>query len=391
MGRSVRGEKDYSVILLVGTSLVRFVRMPESRAFLSAQTRQQIEIGLQVTEFAKEDLQKGVKPDVSLEDVIAQCLKRDDGWKDYYVEQMDRLTSPSGTPKRLEVFSLELQAEIAARESRYEDAASIAQDICDRMSTDAEKGWYLQEMARHLYRASKVKAEEIQTAAHRKNRFLLRPNSRVGTTIQLPFAQKRVERVMDWIRGHADAKSLIISVDTLLSDLRFGVDADTFEAALHRLGEALGFACERPDKEWKEGPDNLWRIRDNLCLVIECKSEVGLQRADIEKRETEQMNKSYAWFTKEYPSVQAECVMIIPPKKLARGAGLLQPTTVLQKQGLEMLTRNVRAFFAEFFSQDLRNLSERNVGQALERHKLGVDHLMKAYTVAIQAGGLPQR
>ncbi len=390
MGRSVRGEKDYSVVLLIGMSLVRFVRMPESRAFLSAQTRQQIEIGLEVTEFAKEDVQKGMKPDAALETVLSQCLKRDSDWKDYYIEQMDRITNPSATPKKLNVFTLELRAEVAAREGRYEDAANLAQDICDQhVASDAEKGWYLQEMARHLYRSSKVKSENIQTVAHRKNRFLLRPGSRVGTTIQLPFAQKRVERVVHWIRGNSDSKALALSVDSLLSDLRFGVDADTFEAALHRLGEALGFACERPDKEWKEGPDNLWRVRDNSCLVIECKSEVNLQRAEIDKRETDQMNKSHAWFTKEYPGVQSQCILIIPPKKLANGAGLLQPMTVLQKNGLERFTKNVRAFFGEFFAQDLQNLSEQNVSQALERHQLGVDHLLKAYTASIQGAGLP--
>lgn len=391
MGRSVRGEKDYSVVLLIGTNLVRFVRMPESRAFLSAQTRQQIEIGLEVAEFAQEDLQKGMTPAAALDGVLSQCLKRDSGWKDYYVEQMDKIADPSAIPKRLEVFTLELRAETAARQGRYEDAASISQKIGDQhMTTDAERGWYLQEMARHLYRSSKVKSETIQTAAHRKNRFLLRPGSRVGTTIQLPFAQKRVETVLKWVSSHSDPKALVLSVDALLSDLRFGVDADKFESALHRLGEALGFACEQPDKEWKEGPDNLWRIRDDRCLVIECKSEVTLQRAEIHKRETDQMNKSYAWFTKEYPGVQSECVLIIPPKKLADGASVLQPTSVLQKNGLDKVTKNVRAFFGEFFAQDLHNLSEQNIAQALERHQLGVDHLLKRYTVAVQGAGLPQ-
>jgi replicative superfamily II helicase len=391
MGRSVRGEKDYSVVLLIGTSLVRFVRMPDSRAFLSPQTRQQIEIGIDVAGFAQEDLEKGTKPLDVLISLLDQCLKRDAGWKAFYSEQMDKIAAPAATPKRLDVFSAELRCEVAAREGRYEDAANIAQDIADKHAqTGAEKGWYLQEAARHLYRSSKVKSEELQTAAHRRNHFLLRPGSRSAIVVQLPFAQKRVERVMDWIKSHPDPKSLAVSVEALLSDLRFGVDAETFEAAMHRLGEALGFACERPDKEWKEGPDNLWRVRDNRCLVIECKSEVKLDRAEIEKRETEQMDKSYAWFCKHYPGVQAECVLVIPPKRLSSGAAVLQPTAILQKKGLEKLLANVRSFFGEFFALDLQSLSERNVGKALEKHQLGVDHLMTTYTSKTQDGGLPQ-
>ncbi|HYI01660.1 DEAD/DEAH box helicase [Hyalangium sp.] len=390
MGRSVRGEKDYSVVLLIGTSLVRFVRMPDSRAYLSPQTRQQIEIGLDVAGFAQEDLEKGMQPEAVLNTLLSQCLKRDDGWKAYYIEHMDKLADPAAAPKRLEIFALELKAEVAALERRYEDAANITQQLSDKhVSTEAEKGWYLQEMARHLYRSSKVKSQEMQTTAHRKNHFLLLPNSSSAKVPQLPFAQKRVEKVIDWLKKHEDPSALTVSIEALLSDLRFGVDAEVFEAAFHRLGEALGFACERPDKEWKEGPDNLWRIRDNHCLIVECKSEVKVERAEIEKRESEQMNRSAAWFIKHYPGVIAECVLVIPPKKLASAAALLQPTTVLQKKGLDKLVANVRAFFGEFFTQDLQNLSERNVGQALERHQLGVDHLLRAYTVQAQGGGLP--
>lgn len=391
MGRSVRGEKDYSVVLLIGTSLVRFVRMPDSRAYLSPQTRQQIEIGVEVADFAQEDLEKGTAPDLVLDTLMAQCLRRDSDWKTFYVEQMDKIVAPAATPKRLEIFTLELKAEKAALQGRFEDAANTTQEICDKhATTEAEKGWYLQEVARHLYRSSKLKSEEAQTAAHRRNHFLLRPGTRSATVIQLPFAQKRVERVIDWFKGHPDPKSLMVSVDTLLADIRFGVDAETFEAAMHRLGEALGFACERPDKEWKEGPDNLWRVRDNRCLIIECKSEVKLERAEIDKRETEQMNRSAAWFGKHYPGVAADCVLIIPPKKLSSAAALIQPTTVLQKKGLEKLTKNVRSFFGEFFSVELQDLSERNVSKALDRHQLGADYLLKDYTVAVRQGGLPR-
>lgn len=390
LGRSVRGEKDYSVILLIGANLVRFVRMPGSKAFLSAQTHQQIKVGTEVTGFIADEIQKGISPVQALVNVINQCLQRDDGWKAFYKEKMDEIADPGAIPKRLDIFALELMAEIAAQEGRYEDAAEVCQKICDEHAEDdSERGWYLQEMARHLYRLSKVRSEKKQTAAHRKNRFLLRPLTDVVTD-QLPFAQRRVEKIIEWIKSHKDADALRVGVDTLLSDLRFGVDADTFEDAIHRLGEALGFSCERPDKEWKEGPDNLWRIRDNLCLVIECKSEVALTRIEIEKRETEQMDKSYAWFTKIYPGVKSQCVMIIPPKKLSKSAALLMPVFVLHERGLDKLKRNVRSFFKEFMPQDFQNLSEKNVGEALAKHELAVENIVASYTVPVQDAGLPR-
>ena len=51
---------------------------------------------------------------------------------------------------------------------------------------------------------------------------------------------------------------------------------------------ALGFAGERPDKAWKEGPDNLWALDNTRYLVVECKNEVDVTRAEIKKREAEQ-------------------------------------------------------------------------------------------------------
>ena len=72
---------------------------------------------------------------------------------------------------------------------------------------------------------------------------------------------------------------------------------------MDELSRALGFAGERPDKMWKEGPDNLWALDDMQFLLWECKNEVRIRRSEINKRETEQMNNSCAWFEKNYKMV----------------------------------------------------------------------------------------
>lgn len=115
-------------------------------------------------------------------------------------------------------------------------------------------------------------------------------------------------------------EEFFLEVDTILNDLRFGVNADPFEKALDDLGMMLGFKTERPDKQWKEGPDNLWAIRDNEYLLFECKSEVSLQRATINKQETGQINNSCAWFKNHYGDSKLKAVMVIPTKKLGDGS-----------------------------------------------------------------------
>jgi replicative superfamily II helicase len=87
MGRSVRGEKDYSAIVAIGSDLVKLLRDRHSREFLSAQMRTQIEIGIEITELAKQDIDTGVDPMEAFKTLVRQCLNRDDGWKAFYVER----------------------------------------------------------------------------------------------------------------------------------------------------------------------------------------------------------------------------------------------------------------------------------------------------------------
>jgi hypothetical protein len=93
--------------------------------------------------------------------------------------------------------------------------------------------------------------------------------------------QKRIERIPSWSKEFESAEDLLIEVDAITSNLRFGVIADDFEAAVDRLGKALGLAANRPDKELRERPDNLWALRDDLYWTIECKTAKGEACAGI--------------------------------------------------------------------------------------------------------------
>ena len=63
MGRSVRGEKDYSIIIAIGSDLIRLLRNKSSRRFLSSQMAAQIELGLEIAEMARQDIEGGANPD----------------------------------------------------------------------------------------------------------------------------------------------------------------------------------------------------------------------------------------------------------------------------------------------------------------------------------------
>lgn len=224
----------------------------------------------------------------------------------------------------------------------------------------------------------------MQVSAHRGNRYLMKPRTGVEFTQLQVINQKRVEAITGWIKAQSNHEQLTLTIDDMLTRLEFGVKAERFEQAFKELGIALGFASERPDKEWKEGPDNLWCVRAGHYLVVECKSEVDLNRAEINKDESGQMNNACAWFEKYYKGATATKILIIPSNRLSHAAGFVQEVGIMRDKHLRDLRRSVKSFFAEFKAADLANLSEAKIQGLLEAHRLTEDALLSTYAEKVR-------
>ncbi|MGH9496228.1 MAG: hypothetical protein ACRD3B_14610, partial [Candidatus Sulfotelmatobacter sp.] len=160
----------------------------------------------------------------------------------------------------------------------------------------------------------------------------------------------------------------------------FGAKADSFEGSINKLAELLGFDGQRPDEEWGEGPDNIWAIRDNEYLLIECKNEVETKRTEIHKKESGQMNNHIAWFRNKYGEVKVDCVMVINAKNVGKGAGFSEEVEVLREGGLKRFVANVESFYREFKDYDLKDISEQRVNEWLNQHHLSTQDVLKNYT-----------
>lgn len=71
LGRSVRGEKDYSVIVLMGNDLVDFITNTKTKEYFSAETQQQIEIGKIIMSLSKDE---SFSSDSELKNILYQLL-----------------------------------------------------------------------------------------------------------------------------------------------------------------------------------------------------------------------------------------------------------------------------------------------------------------------------
>lgn len=379
IGRCVRSEKDYAVIVIVGAELVKFIRNKHTKEFFSKQTQKQVELGLQLVEWAREE-ETFIGRVVS---VINQCLRRDEGWKDYYKSEMNTIESiPMEENSLLELVSLEREAEKHYLKNNYDKAAQIIQKIIDdNVLSESDKGWYLQEMARYTYHTDKTEATRIQKSAFDNNDTLLKPREGVVYKKIQSIDSNRIDTLKIIIDNYYNYEALMLDVETIIEYLSFGVESNRFEESVERLGTLLGFVSQRPDRKFSVGPDNLWQIQKGFYTMIECKNEVLESRNAIYKYEAGQMNNHCAWFEKMYPDAEALRIMIISSSKVSHDADFTHDVRIVTPNELEKLKRSFKSFYMELKPYDIHNLSTQVLVEALKSNYLFETRFMEKFSV----------
>ena len=375
IGRSVRSEKDYSAIIIIEEELVHFIKGVKSQRYFSKQTAKQIEIGDDVTESVKDEM-TGETPWKAFVGVIAQCLKRDEGWKQYYDEQMESIEVVEEDHPYLDAILNEYQAECALYKKDFKKAADFYQDIVNQNKTNIqEKGWYQQLLAKCMWHVQRTEYEMIQGKAHDNNNYLLMPND--APYKKRGFLQvSSIEQVIRKIQSFDKYFEYKISVESVLSNLNIGVSANKFERAIQDLGSLLGFESTRPDKQYKSGPDNLWHYSNNHYLLFECKSEKMQNSIEITKDEIGQMSNHIAWFKDNYGKDETvKYIFIHPVSNISKLADIDSDIYALTSDGLDKLKANVRGFVQEFERIDFHSMSKEQVQNALDAYKLDLKSL----------------
>jgi len=381
LGRSVRGEKDYSVILIIGMDLVKFIKSVRTNKYFSSQTRKQIEIGLQIAEMAKEDLKSDESAYKVLTSLINQSLNRDEGWKEFYIEEMNKISGDDHPINIYNLLQLEKEAEDANLKGDNETACKKIQQIIDKHITEeTERGWYLQLLARYQYFISKTESNKLQKSAFLSNSQLLKPRDGITYKKMEFINENRIKRIKNWISQYSTYDELVLSTDSILSDFSFGTDSEKFEVAVKEIGCILGFISQRPDKEFKKGPDNLWCGVENRYFLIECKSEVESTREEISKHEAGQMNSHCGWFESEYGDAQVKRILIIPTLKLSYFGDFTHNVEIMRKGKLNLLKTSIKSFVKEFKNYKINEIGDEKIQEFINVHKLDISNLENSYT-----------
>lgn len=148
MGRGVRGEKDYCAILVIGSDIVKFMRSVTTNKYFSDQTQKQIDIGLEITKMAQDEQDSDESPIKQVISLIKQMLNRDEGWKEYYTDEMDSIENKIENTTMYERLLEESRIEKLYCDEEYEKAIADMQKFIDNLQKDElERGWYLQQLA----------------------------------------------------------------------------------------------------------------------------------------------------------------------------------------------------------------------------------------------------
>ena len=150
MGRGIRSNEDYCVVILMGSQLLKVLYAASAQKFLSSATRKQLELSRQI---AAQIEQKGL---VALKEPLQDVLARNEAWVRASKNNLINVTYP---PVRLDGASVaQRKAFDAKRINQYQAAFRALQSAADNAEDGFVKGWLLDQAAEALHPIDKVES-----------------------------------------------------------------------------------------------------------------------------------------------------------------------------------------------------------------------------------------
>ena len=338
MGRGVRSNDDYCAVLLLGPRLTSRLRSPEGMAMLTPATSAQLRLSRRIAK-------KLDTPSINeIKNVILQCVDRDPDW--IKVSKKVLVSLKADDELRIDPGKLAIRAAFdSARANQHREAVAALDRAIDATAEGQVKAWLLSRKAAFQHPMDADGAQKTLAAAHSMEPGVIKPMH--GTTYKrlTPATGKQATALMANHHGRfMDPTDMRLFADELCSDLQFGQEtSDKFEAAVDNLAWFIGIRGQRPERDYNEGPDNLWVLPNGLFLVVECKNGVASGNG-ISKKDAGQLGQSAAWFSGRYPASTSVPIMIHNDHTLGQGASVVAGMRVIASTHLEKLRKNIRGF-----------------------------------------------
>jgi hypothetical protein len=376
MGRGVRSNDDYCVVLLIGAKLTARVKSPEGAALLTPATQAQLDLSRKVAkQLADVDL-KGLK------EVIDQCLNRDPDWAKVSKKALLKAKAQPGLAIDSKSATIRTAFDLS-RAGDHKTAVEVLRKAANAATDNDERAWLLQRCAAIEHHISHAESQKMLLAAYRLNPNVLRPLEGVAYQKLSAHAGAQAAAIQKFHQSRfLEAADRLLYANQLIDDLVFlKVSADSFEAAIHSVAEFIGIKGQRPGKLFDEGPDNLWALPEGSFLVIECKNNATSENG-ISKTDAGQLDQAMTWFGAKYPAATCIPVIIHPHRKLGDGATAVSGMRVMTEGELKKLCKALQAFTKAVSDPDTLN-NVKKVNELVNAHGFGAEFLSR-YTKAPQ-------
>lgn len=373
IGRATRGAGDYCVIIFEGDELVTWISESSNLNLLTPSTKAQMEIGNLIS--------KEIKDPVELLETITMCYSRNSDWTSLHAEMLADISS--------EKVSYEESIKEAALERKFFNnyingnprlAKGELNELIASVKDVKYKSWLLQLLARIEYSLGEtVQSTSTQKQAYELNNQLFKPNTEIRYEY-LKEPSNQAKMVVDNLNKYSYKRAIISELTNITSKLNSNSSANQFEDSMERLGKIIGFESQRPEHEYGEGPDVLWRLTTDKFVIIECKSKKKIENP-LNKKEHGQLLESYEWFREKYPEYEAIKVSLHPTDFATNGAHT-NNTLVFTMPSLIKFTTNIKNLFdklmqAELEVHDMYKLCD----TYLKEYKLSSEFLEAEYFV----------
>lgn len=381
MGRPVRSHADFAVVLLVGQDLTTYVGRNDVLGAMTHDTRNQLNLSVELAELVRKS--SAGNPDAALRQVINQCLGRDQGWKDFYNKRVRDVAkkNPDIDKVRIVLANEERRAYGLAAQNSLVDAKDVLQKAIHAANLNGDElGIYLQRVARIAYLSDPAEALKIQQGARERNLAVAIPPA-IPRKPSAPGAKTVAEKVCAWFNKFSNPNAAVIEAKRIADALDLNQKAKPVEAALQKLGEALGADSSRPDDEYSEGPDNLW-FWGGKAFVIEAKNE---NQKTLHKKDSGQLHDSLQWTKDNYPEFADRLQPLVVAKVTTadKDANYPNDARVLTADGCAALGKGLHQLYQKLAQQGPIFVTPDNVLGEMKNFGLHPDQLVGTHSVVI--------
>ena len=338
MGRGVRANDDYCVVMIMGSKLTQALFSTGAAGKFSPATAAQMNVS--------NNLAKQIrgKPLSEMHSVVSLCLKRHPDWVKASKQALVNVTY-DGAGKISEMAVVQRKAFGLAQVNQFRQAADAIQAMANAETNPKLQGWYKQQLAENIHRFDKPQAQEILLSAAIANHCLTKPLGGITyTKLGVSTISQALRAETFLATKFTNVNEIVIWLHGIIDDLHFYEDdADRFEKAMALLGLAFGFETQRPEGELGKGPDDLWGLGGLRFLVIECKN--GATTSTIAKKDADQLAGAMNWFRGAYDqSCQAVPILVHPALVFHDAASPMPDVRIIDEECLTKMRAEILSY-----------------------------------------------